>query len=78
MNALFPRPGILDITPYKPGESKVPGFDDPIKLASNESPLGPSPGSGKQSRPTSANCISTPMETPPRFAMPLPKAMTSM
>ncbi|RMF09494.1 MAG: histidinol-phosphate transaminase [Alphaproteobacteria bacterium] len=43
MNALYPRPAILDITPYKPGESRIPGFVEPIKLASNESPLGPSP-----------------------------------
>jgi histidinol-phosphate aminotransferase len=43
MNAILPRPGVLDISPYVPGESKVPGFQDPIKLASNESPLGPSP-----------------------------------
>lgn len=43
MNALFPRSGILDIQPYKPGDSRVPGYDNPVKLASNESPLGPSP-----------------------------------
>ncbi|WP_417319560.1 histidinol-phosphate transaminase [Emcibacter sp.] len=38
-----PRKGILDITPYKPGESKIAGVDRIIKLASNESPLGASP-----------------------------------
>lgn len=38
-----PRPGILDILAYQPGESKIPGFDKVIKLASNESPLGLSP-----------------------------------
>ena len=43
MNALLPRPGVLDISPYVPGESRVPGFENPVKLASNESPLGPSP-----------------------------------
>ncbi|MBX6370134.1 MAG: histidinol-phosphate transaminase [Rhodospirillales bacterium] len=37
-----PRPGILDIAPYVGGESKIPGIDRPIRLASNESPLGPS------------------------------------
>lgn len=37
-----PRPGILDIAPYVGGESKIPGVDRPIRLASNESPLGPS------------------------------------
>jgi len=38
-----PRPGILDIEPYKGGESAVAGVDRVIKLSSNESPLGPSP-----------------------------------
>ena len=38
-----PKPGILDIQPYVPGESTVPGGLKPIKLSSNETPLGPSP-----------------------------------
>lgn len=38
-----PLPGVLDIAPYKGGESKIPGVDEPIKLASNENALGPSP-----------------------------------
>jgi histidinol-phosphate aminotransferase len=38
-----PGPGILDIAPYVGGESKVPGIARPIRLASNESALGPSP-----------------------------------
>jgi histidinol-phosphate aminotransferase len=38
-----PRPGILEIAPYIGGESSVPGIARVIKLASNESPLGPSP-----------------------------------
>jgi histidinol-phosphate aminotransferase len=38
-----PQPGILDISPYVPGESSVPGGVKPIKLSSNETPLGPSP-----------------------------------
>ena len=38
-----PQPGILDIAAYVPGESSVPGGMTPIKLSSNESPLGPSP-----------------------------------
>jgi histidinol-phosphate aminotransferase len=38
-----PKPGILSIEPYVPGESKVPSGVQPIKLSSNESPLGPSP-----------------------------------
>jgi histidinol-phosphate aminotransferase len=40
---LVPRPGILDITPYVGGEAKVAGVERPIRLASNESALGPSP-----------------------------------
>ena len=41
--APVPRPGILDIELYVPGESSLPGGVTPIKLSSNESPLGPSP-----------------------------------
>jgi histidinol-phosphate aminotransferase len=37
-----PQPGILDISPYVPGESEVPGGLKPVKLSSNETPLGPS------------------------------------
>ena len=37
-----PQPGILDITVYVPGEAHVPGGMTPIKLSSNENPLGPS------------------------------------
>ncbi len=37
-----PRPGLLGITPYVGGKSTAPG-GRVIKLASNESPLGPSP-----------------------------------
>src|SRR5215472_6093225 len=40
---LVPRLGILDITPYVGGEAKALGFERPIRLASNESALGPSP-----------------------------------
>jgi histidinol-phosphate aminotransferase len=38
-----PRPGVLDIEAYVPGESTVPGGLKAIKLSSNETPLGPSP-----------------------------------
>ena len=38
-----PHPGILDIAPYVGGEAKISGFERPIRLASNESALGPSP-----------------------------------
>ena len=39
----IPRPGILDLAPYVGGESKIAGVERPIRLASNESALGPSP-----------------------------------
>jgi histidinol-phosphate aminotransferase len=42
-NALQPRPGILGIAPYIGGESKAAGSGRAIRLASNESALGPSP-----------------------------------
>ncbi len=38
-----PRAAILEIDPYVPGKSHVPGVDKVHKLSSNESPLGPSP-----------------------------------
>jgi len=38
-----PQPGILDIAPYKGGESKVEGTARTIKLSSNEGAFGPSP-----------------------------------
>jgi histidinol-phosphate aminotransferase len=38
-----PGPGILDIASYIGGESKAEGVARPIRLASNESALGPSP-----------------------------------
>lgn len=43
MNKPVPRPGIEDIAPYIGGESKIAGVERVIKLASNESALGPSP-----------------------------------
>jgi histidinol-phosphate aminotransferase len=41
--APVPQPGIMDINPYVPGESAVAAGIKPIKLSSNESPLGASP-----------------------------------
>jgi histidinol-phosphate aminotransferase len=38
-----PRPGVLTIDPYVPGKSSAPGIARVFKLASNETPLGPSP-----------------------------------
>ncbi|PCI33846.1 MAG: histidinol-phosphate transaminase [Alphaproteobacteria bacterium] len=43
MHPLKPRDGILNIVPYKAGDAKIEGFKTVIKLASNESPMGPSP-----------------------------------
>ncbi len=39
----LPQPGILDIAAYVPGRSTAPGKKNPVKLSSNESPLGASP-----------------------------------
>ena len=41
--SVTPLPGILDIVPYKGGEAKIPGIENPWKLSSNENPLGCSP-----------------------------------
>ncbi len=38
-----PRASILEIAPYAGGEAKIAGVAKPIRLASNESALGPSP-----------------------------------
>ncbi len=38
-----PRPGILEITPYKPGKSSAEGVAHPVKLSANENILGCSP-----------------------------------
>jgi len=38
-----PLPSLAAIEPYKAGESRLAGFAKPIKLASNENPLGASP-----------------------------------
>jgi histidinol-phosphate aminotransferase len=38
-----PKPSVLTISPYVPGKRAAEGFADPIKLSSNENPLGCSP-----------------------------------
>lgn len=43
MNAPQVKPWIDAIHAYVPGKSKLVGVADPVKLSSNESPLGPSP-----------------------------------
>jgi histidinol-phosphate aminotransferase len=42
-----PRPGLLDIKPYRGGLSDAPGFAAPIKLSSNENCFGCSPAAIK-------------------------------
>jgi histidinol-phosphate aminotransferase len=55
MNALAVRPGILDIEPYKGGESAVAGGIKAIKLSSNEGALGPSPAALEAYRKAAAD-----------------------
>ncbi len=50
-----PRGGILDIAPYVPGESAIAGANRVFKLASNESPLGPSPAAIEACRAMAAD-----------------------
>jgi len=38
---LTPRPGIMEIAPYVPGEAKIAGHAEPAQLAANENALGP-------------------------------------
>ena len=45
-----PRPGVLDIDAYVPGDSGEPGQGPVFKLSSNETPLGPSPAAVKAYR----------------------------
>jgi histidinol-phosphate aminotransferase len=40
--SLTPKPGVLDITAYIGGRAEAAGVTNPIKLSSNETPLGPS------------------------------------
>ena len=54
MSALAPRPTILSIEAYSPGESKVPGVNRIIKLSSNEGAFGPPPGAMEAFREAAA------------------------
>jgi len=38
---ITPRPGIMDIAAYVPGEAKLAGHAEPMQLAANENALGP-------------------------------------
>lgn len=44
---ISPVAAVQKLAPYKQGKSDAAGFDAPIKLSSNESPLGPSPAAIK-------------------------------
>lgn len=50
-----PQPGILDIALYQGGESKIAGIAEPLKLSSNENPLGPPESAQAAYREVSAN-----------------------
>jgi len=43
MSGLRAMPGVMKLSPYAQGQSKIEGVDNPIKLSSNESSQGPSP-----------------------------------
>lgn len=40
-NSIPPRPGIMEIAPYQPGEASIAGHAEPAQLAANENALGP-------------------------------------
>jgi histidinol-phosphate aminotransferase len=44
MSAPQPRPEVFSVASYIGGESVLPGFEQPIKLSSNEGAFGPPPG----------------------------------
>lgn len=50
-----PQPGLMDITPYKGGESEIDGLAKVRKLSANESPLGPSPHAVKALQDMASN-----------------------
>jgi len=47
MSAPNARPEVFSVAPYVGGESKLPGFEHPLKLSSNEGAFGPPPGAIK-------------------------------
>ncbi len=54
MSQIAPQPGILDIAPYKGGDSRIAGVADAIKLSSNENPYGPPPAAIEAARAAAA------------------------
>ena len=77
LDAPVPRPGILDIDLYVPGLSSVPGGMKPIKLSSNETPLGPSAKALEAYRAEAAHLERYPDGPPPRCARRSPAATAS-
>lgn len=55
-----PQPGILEIAPYVPGRAQATGIKAPVKLSSNESPLGASPKAIKAYREAVAGLAAYP------------------
>lgn len=43
MNKPIARPEIFSVSPYVGGEAKLPGYESPLKLSSNEGAFGPPP-----------------------------------
>ena len=43
MNKPAARPEIFSVSPYIGGEAKLPGYETPLKLSSNECAFGPPP-----------------------------------
>jgi histidinol-phosphate aminotransferase len=50
-----PRPSILAIAPYVPGEGRIPGVNRVIKLSANEGAFGPPPGAVAAAREAAAD-----------------------
>lgn len=68
-----PQPGILDIAPYIPGTSALPGAQKVVKLSSNETPLGPSP----KARQAYSDEVSSLSRYPDGSAAPLRDALAA-
>jgi histidinol-phosphate aminotransferase len=69
-----PRQGILDIAPYVPGTSALPGARTAIKLSANETPFGPSPRAVEAYLAAAANLSRYPDGT----ARPLREALAKL
>jgi len=70
---LTPKPGIMDISLYIAGESKIPGFDKIIKLSSNEGAFGPSEKAIEASRKALASMHRYPVDGCPSLTPAIAK-----